>query len=669
MNSGHRKSLGQKKRASHDNHEYGTPGCEPPPDPISAEAISRREFLHSTSMACAATLISNLTPAHAKGGDDDAVTTTPALPPSPPTTPWLMTLPEDIEFLKPCILEPRPECEPNTDGGECGRPQHQLWELFYFENPTTYPTTDDSSSSSDSSDDDNIPAQPRQSYEYELYAVEMKNWTFHPDYPAQRIWGYQYSDKVADYSKEQLQTMMSSTPIMARYGHPVMVRLYNYLPHDHQGPGSPDISMHLHNLHAASESDGYAGDYFSEEIFGPTLNAAGKFKDHLYPNLPAGFNTPGFGAEGDPTEALGTLFYHDHTLDYTAANVVNGLAGFYLLFDQIDSGDENDPGESALRLPSGKYDYPFSIGERRFDEKGMLYFDQLSPEGTLGDKILINNRIEPVWNVVRRRYRMRLLNSGPSRSFDLAIVNESNQIQSFVYIANDGNLLPAPLLNTKSVRLGVAERADIIFDFSKIGVQDKEQVLYLVDRLEYKDTRKADKFVTPGKRIMKIVIRPGFVSDPSVVLTADKVLRPLPKKFNLTIDEIKRSGVKVRRWVFARNGGAWTVNDKIFNVNKAVATIKRGTAEIWELVNSSGGWTHPVHIHLEEARVLSKIVDGKSVAIPPHERGRKDVFVLEPSSSTTIYIEFRDFTGKYMMHCHNLPHEDHAMMIRWDIEA
>ena len=40
---------------------------------------------------------------------------------------------------------------------------------------------------------------------------------------------------------------------------------------------------------------------------------------------------------------------------------------------------------------------------------------------------------------------------------------------------------------------------------------------------------------------------------------------------------------------------------------------------------------------------------------------------LDPSESTVIYRGFRDFTGPYVAHCHNLAHEDHAMMFGWEI--
>ncbi|MNN83687.1 Spore coat protein A [compost metagenome] len=75
-----------------------------------------------------------------------------------------------------------------------------------------------------------------------------------------------------------------------------------------------------------------------------------------------------------------------------------------------------------------------------------------------------------------------------------------------------------------------------------------------------------------------------------------------------------------------------------------------------------------MHIHFEEGRILSRTVKGIPVAIPEHERGRKDVYVLGKNEAVRVFLRFRDFTGKYVMHCHNVIHEDHGMMLRWDIE-
>jgi len=90
-----------------------------------------------------------------------------------------------------------------------------------------------------------------------------------------------------------------------------------------------------------------------------------------------------------------------------------------------------------------------------------------------------------------------------------------------------------------------------------------------------------------------------------------------------------------------------------------------GTREIWTLRNGGAGWDHPVHIHFEEGQILAR--DGSAANVPPWERGRKDVYRLRPGGSLTITMQFRDFSGTFMEHCHNTVHEDNAMLVRWDI--
>jgi FtsP/CotA-like multicopper oxidase with cupredoxin domain len=130
--------------------------------------------------------------------------------------------------------------------------------------------------------------------------------------------------------------------------------------------------------------------------------------------------------------------------------------------------------------------------------------------------------------------------------------------------------------------------------------------------------------------------------------------------------EINLSEVKAQRtFRFERSGGGWAVNGRIFDANRIDAHVKQNTAEIWTIQNNSGSWSHPVHIHFEEHRILSR----NGIAPPTWERGRKDVIRLHPNEEVKIFMRFRDWTGRYPMHCHNTVHEDHAMMIRWELEA
>ena len=579
-------------------------------DQIQKAKLSRRQSIQVGAATTAAGLLTSkdfMSSAQAKNDGQSA---------APYTTPFAVALPVYKAKLPVSALSP--PATKDLGLGECGRNQHQRWGDW----------------------------KPQKFYSLN---VRQALHSFHPELPTQTIWGY--------------DGMLPGPTFVERYGQAVIVRIINNLPSNTIGHGSPEISTHLHNLHAASESDGYAGDYYSATKFGPTLSASGAYKDHLYPNCYAGYDDPQHQAtEGDPREALGTLWYHDHRTDFTAGNVYRGLAGFYLLFDDIDSGNELDTNPKALRLPSGvgKYDIPLSIDDKQFDSGGYLAFDQFATKGILGNKVCVNGKIQPYFQVERRKYRLRLLNSSVSRFYELYITNTSGVNQSCAYIANDGNLLPAPLTVSK-VHIAPAERGDIVLDFAKYPPYSK---LYLVNRLVQTDgrgpegpldnPRGLDGLLTnAGIQIMRFDIG-GDPATPDMSQVPAR-LRDLPP---INLAEV----VKTRRFEFDKENEVWTINSKIFDLTKPTVSPKRGTAEIW-ILKGKGSWHHPVHIHLEEGRILTR----NGMLPPPHERGRKDVYVLEPNEEVRVFMRFRDFLGKYTMHCHNLVHEDHAMMLRFDV--
>jgi FtsP/CotA-like multicopper oxidase with cupredoxin domain len=459
---------------------------------------------------------------------------------------------------------------------------------------------------------------------YDMSVVE----TFsqpHPELAHSRVMAYQGS--------------LPGITFINRHGEPVLCRIRNNLPPVLTGIGSPDIITHVHNGHHPSESDGYPGDWYSP----------GSFLDHHWPMIYAG---------GDWREAKGTLWYHDHRLDYTAQNTYRGLGGFFLLFDHLDSGDENDPNPEAFRLPSGVpngprwrgcYDIPLIFVDRRYDANGVLVMDVMNMDGHLGDKYLVNGRIQPYFEVERRKYRFRLLDGGPSRFYSFWMSNG----MTFQHIANDGNMFPHPI-ETDHVQLGAGERGDIVVDFSEVpeGVNE----LYLINREKQTNGKKPDGELLPyaeSDQLIKFIISPETnVTDNSRVAPN---FRPLP--------EMNTPVVRTREFKFNRKNGMWTVNGEIFDNDRAAVIFKRGTAEIWN-ISSAGGWAHPVHVHMEENRILE--YNGK-----PVDSGilhcRKDVFTLYPGDEMKLYIRFRDWTGRYVMHCHNTIHEDHAMMVRIDV--
>src|SRR5439155_1608835 len=163
-----------------------------------------------------------------------------------------------------------------------------------------------------------------------------------PSLPLQTLWGFSIGTP-GQINPKTGQPYPISVPgplYVAHYGQPVLVRNFNALPPRAQngGFGLPSVTTHLHNGHTPSESDGNPIDFF--EI--------GQFYDQHYPNALAGFSVQPFAPTGDINEAMSTLWYHDHRVDFTAQNVYKGLAGFYLLFNQFDTGDE----ATGFHLPS-----------------------------------------------------------------------------------------------------------------------------------------------------------------------------------------------------------------------------------------------------------------------------------------------------------------------------
>jgi FtsP/CotA-like multicopper oxidase with cupredoxin domain len=139
----------------------------------------------------------------------------------------------------------------------------------------------------------------------------------------------------------------------------------------------------------------------------------------------------------------------------------------------------------------------------------------------------------------------------------------------------------------------------------------------------------------------------------------------IPSSFRPAPD-INMAEVKAQRtFRFERSNGSWVVNGKVFDENTVSANPAMGTEEIWTIQNPGGGWQHPVHIHFEEHRTLMR--NGTPIPSTCSEYGRKDVIQLGAKQEVKLFMRFRDVKGRYVMHCHNVIHEDSGMMVRWDI--
>jgi FtsP/CotA-like multicopper oxidase with cupredoxin domain len=468
----------------------------------------------------------------------------------------------------------------------------------------------------------------------------------HPELPRTSIWGY----RDANTSPTGYEVLAGPT-FIGRPGEPLVVRHENQLPRDHVGFGVPNTTVHFHGGHNSAESDG-----FPEDIPGfRAVMHPGERYDYCYPLLDPGFST----GQADPTDRPATMWYHDHFLDFTGPNVYRGLFGFFLFFDELDTGNER----TGLRLPSGAFDLPLVFQDKRLDRNAQLVYDgMLDHNGFLGDKQLVNGAIQPYLVVRRRKYRFRLLNGANARFYGLRIVDRDGRPLPFDLIATEGGLLARPVRGRTLAILTPAQRKDIVLDFARFPAGTR---LYFENHLAQEDGRgpKGDfeepELLGRGERLFELRVEGGPVEDPSRV---PDVLRPFAA---IPAAEIARA--RRRTFEFERRHGVWVINGESVDLERPIAVVPRNEPEIWRLKNGGGGWWHPIHVHVEFMHVLRR--DGQAATLPEERDGlaKRDVISLGPNSDVEVFFKFRDFTGPFVFHCHTLEHEDAFMMGRFDV--
>ena len=345
---------------------------------------------------------------------------------------------------------------------------------------------------------------------------------------------------------------------------------------------------------------------------------------------------------------------------------------------------------------------------------GKTFFKHFPNHGFVGDIFTVNGTANPVLEVKRRKYRFRFLDASVARIYEFKLMSstkgpkssvslgytgddldgqyripDGQQCMKFTQIASDGGLLPYPITRD-SFELWPAKRREVIIDFTKYmdgSPTTKGDVVYLTNVMSMPDGRMWDNssrfspdpnFKVP---VLKFVIG-DTVPDNSVLPTPTTKLRdlpPLPSNWkNMMNDrlifEVKRGSV----------GGEteWLINGVEFDPAEVstsmrnpsgrtpLASQKMNSFNLWEIRNGGGGWVHPFHLHMEEHRTVMR--NGRDVSQTP-DRGhpddmsREDLVALDPGEQVIIYRGFRDFVGPYVAHCHNLAHEDHAMMFGWEI--
>ena len=408
--------------------------------------------------------------------------------------------------------------------------------------------------------------------------------------------------------------------IEARRGRPVVVRHRNELP-------VPTV-VHLHGGHTPAEHDGWpldlvlpAGDTSDwSGHAGMTGQHAAGVREYRYPS----------------DQRAATLWYHDHRMDFTGPAVYRGLAGFHLV---------RDDAEDALPLPHGDRELTLLIADRAFDAEGQLAYPALDPElrnrpgvaeewmeGVLGDVVLVNGAPWPVHEVDAARYRLRILNASNARRFRLVLQVPGGADLPMTQIGSDGGLLARPVVHD-ALTLAPAERFDVVVDFSAVPVGT---AVTMVNTLGDGGTRD----------VLRFLVARRAADDSAVPDRLAEVEQLVP-------------GTVRREFLFARGDvhghAGWTINGTGFDPARSLADVPLGQTETWRFRTDVH---HPVHVHLDSFQVLRRGSGGPG----GYDGGWKDTVDVRPGEVVDVAVRFSEHRGQFVFHCHNLEHEDMAMM-------
>ena len=548
------------------------------------------------------------------------------------------------------------------------------------------------------------------------YTITMSEFhqKLHRDLPPTRLWGYNGS--------------FLGPRIEATRGVPVSVTWVNNLPSKHifdyaidptihgSEPGQPQVRtvVHLHGAKVLPQFDGYPESWFT--------------------NAATNVNGPNYRVYQYPNDQQATmLWYHDHSLGSTRFNVYAGLVGTFFI---------REAQEASFGLPSADYEIPLVIVDRQFEidpltnlfTGNLLYPDpsnaQVPGFPTAGvtphhphwatelwaDTALVNGKVWPYLNVEPRKYRFRILNASNARFYNLQLVNKTTGAGlPFLQIGSDQGFLPAPV-HMNQLLMGIAERMDVIVDFSGMHGQTITMMNPSTEPLNSPGSCQAPYPSGGGgpdiPELMQFRVTRQKTGDSIIpaVLSAAAPLSQLKHSVvrDIRLDEIEDDEMDEKR-------DPLTVEDPndpqdesdetgspvigMLELKHWAAPVsiqpKIGSVEIWRFINTTPD-THPIHVHLVHFEVLSREcfdVDyykstgvirppltpcdpTRQVVMPNEINAPKDVVRVEQGTITSVIMKFDmpqgtiTFPGekfRYILHCHILEHEDNEMMRPFDV--
>jgi bilirubin oxidase len=481
--------------------------------------------------------------------------------------------------------------------------------------------------------------------------------------------------------------------------------------------GPVPMVTHVHGAHTWEQYDGYAEAWYLPKAgnipagYATTGTFFDYFNDRYDENWSPG--TASFKYPNDQPAA--TLWYHDHTLGMTRANVYAGPAGFWLVRGGSNDMDLGYIAPGVGDHPLGEYtEIPIAIQDRSFNADGSLFypdnrafFEGLDParlqipfipedacDGLtsdvspiwnpefFGNTMVVNGFTWPYLEVEQTRYRFRFLNGCNSRF----LILKTDNGMPFHQIGAEQGFLPAPVV-LDELLMAPAERADVIMDFSDIPVGTEVVLLNLgpdepfgggIPGVDFEPAHPATTGMVMQFRVVGTSNLP--MGALPATLPAAEMLGPSNVTRAVSLNEEESASVRVSE-DSAGNIVLDCESGEIFGPTSALlGTLNPdgsgnpllwsdlitenpalGATETWEIHNFTED-AHPIHIHQVKFEVVGREVHGGGVRGPEAwETGFKDTVIAYPGEVTRVKAKY-DLPGFYVWHCHIVEHEDNEMM-------
>jgi suppressor of ftsI/bilirubin oxidase len=375
----------------------------------------------------------------------------------------------------------------------------------------------------------------------------------------------------------------------------------------------------------------------------------------------------------------GLYWYHPHPHGSTARQVAGGLFG---LLDVDD--DEQRALREALELTPGDTELTLVLQDRRAGD-GNRYAPAPEDElyGWYGCLPHVNGVLRPFHRVAARRYRLRILNASNARTYRLALRRDNGSTLPVLLLGTDGGLLERPVACTELL-VSPAERVDVLADFGSTSAGD-----FVILESRAFDPMQAAAAVPPapatagasGDHAHDSVRTTGSLPDGAPFALMQfriggprSANPPVPSRLSrMPQPQANADESRPLRLGFAK--GRWRINDRVYDPAATPIEVPRAARETWLLRNYHASAPHAMHLHGFQFHVLERETSPDFLAALavdaqgrlPTDLGLKDTVLVWPGESVRIAIDFRHPFAEaqtYLLHCHNLEHEDAGMMLR-----